>query len=86
MRDIDELLALDPDAPLSEPEECVIRLHFGYAESETRTRLQRWMVAEKMLAGKPRVQMERPRGDDLRAGDPKPDFHGIVEQAKGRRA
>lgn len=47
-RSIETLLSLDPFAPLSEVEEHILRVHFGYADSEKRTRAERQAVANRL--------------------------------------
>ena len=49
-RGIEELLLLDPYAPLSEPEEQLVRDHFDFNPSEKRTRAEREAAADKMRA------------------------------------
>jgi hypothetical protein len=46
-RSIERLLKLDPFAPLSDEEEHVLRVHFGYAASESRTRAERQPVGSR---------------------------------------
>ena len=47
-RSLEQLLALDPMAPLSDAEEQLIRDHFGYSKSDRRTRAERAGIAHRI--------------------------------------
>lgn len=52
-RDVQALIALPADAPLSDAEEQLLRDHFGYAKSERRTRAERAGIAARISASLP---------------------------------
>ncbi len=81
-RELAVLLALDALEPLTPVEEQMVRDNFGYAPSETRSRKERFEAAERAMAGKPRVWMERGKGRDLAVDAPRPDFGNAIVERK----
>ncbi len=86
-RDLEVLLKLNPGEQLSDEEETQVRRHFGYASSESRTRLERRVAARRILA---RVGggtfREAVKPGDLHPKDVTPELLGdLQEKARGRR-